>query len=290
MTISLVQSASSSTLVTNTITVTLGSPTTAGNCLIVAEGASGTVTNPTVTGITLGGVADNFGTNPLIRIGDPALSDAFTEIWADTNCAGGKTSVVLTYSGSPTTGSVWVYEFSGLASASILDQSSSAYSGSTQATWDSGTTATTTQPNELWVGANTGYSTTITGPGAPWINSAILNSGTRYLIAGYQIVSSTGTADYSGTYNGNSYECAAVVTLKGASVSGPEYRPVSPGMTWKKRFKPVRTPLPYYNPIQSTGPFYAATYDIINPGAGGWVNPANAVGSPDGNYATWTVP
>jgi hypothetical protein len=209
--VALVQSASN-TGGTSPLTVTLGAATTAGNCLIVASGASGTSTNPTVTGETLGGAADHFVR--LIQIGDPVLSVAYTEIWADPNCAGGLTSVVVTFSGTPSTGAVWVYEFSGLAAAGILDQSSSAYSGSTQATWDSGATPTTAQASELWVGANTGFSTTITGPAAPWNNSAVLTSGARNFIAGYQIVSSAGTADYSGTYSPDSYETTAVVTLK----------------------------------------------------------------------------
>src|SRR5262249_17480804 len=43
----------------------------------------------------------------------------------------------------------------------------------------------------------------------------------KTLMAGYQIVSSTGTATYSGSYSPNSYEEAAVVTLKAASGGGP---------------------------------------------------------------------
>ena len=39
-----------------------------------------------------------------------------------------------------------------------------------------------------------------------------------------------------------------------------------------------------------TSPAYAASYDIIAGGAGSWVNPANAEGTPDGSDATWTAP
>ena len=213
--VAFVQSASSTSIVGATVTVTL-SATTAGNCLVVASEASQGAANPTITGITLGGAADHFA--QLAIVGDPTASVAFVEIWADPNCAGGQTSVVVTYSVNPPgTACVWVYEFSGIASSGILDKSSTAFTGSTQATWDSGATPTTTQASELWFGANAGFSTTTTGPSSPWNNSSVLTSGARNLIAGYQIVSSTGTADYSGTYSPNSYETAAVVTLKGAA-------------------------------------------------------------------------
>lgn len=225
MTIAFVQSASNTGTGT-TITVTLSGNTTASNCLVVGSIASGG-TNPTITGITLGGAAGNFSAMTTVPgAGDTTTSAGLVEIWADPNCAGGQTSVVVTYSAaSASGGAVWVYEFSGMASSSILDKRSMAFTTSTQATFNSGTTGTTTQASELWFGAAGGFNTTITGPASPWVNSSMLTSNNKNLIVGYDIVSSTGTAVYSGTYSPNSFEEAAVVTLLGAA-AGPAAQPI----------------------------------------------------------------
>ena len=89
---SLVQAATA-TGTSATITVTLESATTAGNCLVVCV-ANGGSFNGVVTGITLGGAAGNFGA--LASGGNPSTSAAVASIWADPNCAGGQTSVTIT--------------------------------------------------------------------------------------------------------------------------------------------------------------------------------------------------
>lgn len=217
--VAFVQSASGSATSGSTVTITLGSNTTAGNCLVVASNGNNSAANPTITGITLGGAAGNFA--QLVSAGTVNTSADILEIWADPNCTGGQTSVVVTYSSALTVGIVWVYEFSGIVTASPLDKSSTHFTTTQNATFDSGTTATTSQAVELWFGAVCGRSTTITGPASPWINSSQITVSNHDLVAGYQIVSSTGTADYSGSYSPNSFEESAVVTLKGTAAAAP---------------------------------------------------------------------
>lgn len=194
------------------LTVTLTSSTTAGNCLVVAVGAAGNSVG-TVSGITLGGAAGNFASAVAVA-GPGSLSDS--EIWTDQNCAGGQTSVAITMS-SLISGELFasVYEFSGILTSAAVDKTSTGTT-SGAAPFSSGTTATTTSPTELYVGITAEDGVTgITGPSSPWINTALLGATTKTGMAGYQIVSATGTATYSGTYSGTSFGGTVVATIKG---------------------------------------------------------------------------
>lgn len=220
MAITLVQHAQNNGSLVTSVTVTLGSNTTAGNCLVVCVATNNTTT--TISGITLGGSAGNF--SQIVSQASPAVfgSGASCFIWADPNCAGGQTSVVVTFSAS-VKAAVDVYEFSGLVASSVLDKSSTASGTSTS--WTSGTTATTALAAEAWVGVvaiddNTG---TPTGPFSSWTNETAQGLGgataTLQEISGYQITSSTGTATYSGSYAAAADYAGAVVTLKGAGLT-----------------------------------------------------------------------
>ena len=211
------------------LALTFGSTTTAGNCVFVlfvqsASGASGTI-----SGITLGGAAGNFAS-----IGSDTNDSSgagYVSIWADPNCTA-STAVSVAFSG--TSGNIttvaFAYEFSGLASTigTLTDKSSFGQGGPVGA-WSSLTTATTANANELWLGvvgcACNGAYTTITGPSSPWTNATLFDGGIAsgyYFdgIAGYDIVSSTGTATYNGTNGTNGYYAAGVGTFKaGAGVT-----------------------------------------------------------------------
>ena len=226
MTITVVQSAQNlgndSSTGNPTVTVTLGSPTTAGNCLLVAVLTTGTGNNPAVSGITLGSSGDTF--TSLISNGS-GTSDVIAAIFADPGCSGGQTTVTVTTSGGSGTGymNVSVLEVSGLVTSagSLLDKSSGA-TGSGSTSWSSGTTATTTQAAEFWIGCGgTYYTATITGPSSPWTNLATQDGPQLHTVAGYQVTSATGTATYSGTFSVSENSGAVVVTLKGASGSAP---------------------------------------------------------------------
>ena len=234
------------TTASNTATTTIPA-TTAGNCLVVCVDSFGGSTQ-SVTGITLGGSAGNF--SQLIAVGG-AASLPFSAIWADPNCAGGQTSVVISGTGLSLIsgdGGVVIYEISGLASSSVLDQSSSGTTAS-GTTFSSGTSGTTALANEIYVGTADG-SPTMAGPSSPWTNTV---NGGNAAVSGYQIVSATGTATYAGT-SGSGTTSAAVVTLKsqGPSVPGtvqpratvPVPRRIPARALWRNVAGPAFVPVP----------------------------------------------
>ena len=193
--------------------------TTAGNCLIVCiDGYNSSALSQSVSGVTLGGSAGNFS-----QMVTNTTTLTFVAIWADPNCAGGQTTVVISGTNLSTSsgagGYVVVYEVSGLATASVLDQSSSATGTSTA--WSSGATATTTQASEFWVGTAM-IQGVVTVPGAPWITTR--NSATQ-ACAGYQIASTTGSATFGNTQSGNFQWSAAVVTLKSLAAAATALPP-----------------------------------------------------------------
>ena len=208
MTISVVHTTAS-----NTLTTTIPS-TTAGNCLVVCINSFSTGAQ-SVSGVTLGGVADNFA--GLKTVGGGANAP-LTAIWADPNCAGGQTSVVVAGTNlNPGSGDggIVIFEISGLVASSVLDKSASATGSS--AAFSSGATATTTVASEIFIGT-ADAAPTIAGPASPWTNT--VNAGSA-AVAGWQVVSSTGAATYAGTCAAGTWS-AAVVTLKSpaAAVAG----------------------------------------------------------------------
>lgn len=213
-----------SNTVGTTLTVTLGNPTTAGNCLIVTISAKDSTANPTVQGIMLGGSADHF------VVAKTAYNNADVNVatWIDPNCAGGQTSIVITFTGD-SGGSPGVaanaMEWSGLT-ASPLD-AVNGQNGTTTA-WSSLSSGTLAQASELVVGTvGFGASTTpaLTGPGSPWTNFNQNNynaaGGVVAQMTGYQVVSSTAAQTYSGTESGGAgpQYGACIVTLKAAPAS-----------------------------------------------------------------------
>lgn len=207
-----------------TLTLTLGTATTAGNCLVVVITThNGSTVNPTISGVTLGGAAGNFAS--LFSTGS-ATDESISAFWTDPNCAGGQTSVVITFSSvtSPRY-MASVYEFSGLAStnAALLDKSAASALGANGTSWSSGATATTSNAVQAWVGLVSTDSTTITGPASPWTNIAQVNPGgtASDFMSGYQIRSTTGAASYAGTFSPSAFYNAAVVALNPAGAPPP---------------------------------------------------------------------
>src|SRR5215469_7167069 len=215
-----------------TLTVTLTSATTAGNCLVVAATLANTgATNQTITGVTLGGVADHFGASAAFVSG--VGSSGRTEFWVDPNCAGGQTAVQITLSTS--TGVITnahVFEVSGVALTSPLDQHDSGAGAWTSGTsFSSGATGTTAQAKEIAVGVVVEFTAsgppTVSGPSSPWVNvtqetNNFTGSSWQATVAGTNILSSTGTQTYSGssTITNGGAGRAGVITLKAASVGG----------------------------------------------------------------------
>jgi hypothetical protein len=238
--IAFVQHASNTASVTSgtssTLAATFSASTIAGNCLfatITIATANGT-SAATISSVTSNGAAEHWASE-VSAVQNPGLGGATTTaIWADPNTTGGQTivDVTVTLPTAPTGTAeaafmVNTFEFSGVAGSGILDKSDSATSSGSNA-WSSGTTATTTQASEVWIGAataNLSSSFTMTPPATLWTNETLLstswgNAGTAKQAAGYQIVSSTGTAVYAGsTSSVSTIWSAAVATFKGGAVS-----------------------------------------------------------------------
>jgi len=225
----LIQSASNTGSAT-TITVTLPSPTVAGHCLIAYVAEQQGTTNPTVSGITLGGAADHWA----VAVTAVANADVNTEIWSDRSCAGGQTAVVVSFNAGTGTNPgqvVYVEEWSGLTTTP-LDKTSGANGSST--TPSSGTTGTLTQANELVVGVigvSGGSTVTVGGaPVPPWTNTAQINFTTNTaLMAGYQVVSSTAGQTYSGIVSIVAAWGACVATFLASAATTPGIAQVSLG-------------------------------------------------------------
>src|ERR1017187_7326581 len=228
MAITVVQTVTGSASGTTPLTLTLAA-TGAGNCLVVCYSASGTGA-PVASGITLGGmpVAQTGKTTGEQAAGN--LCDG--EIWIDDNCTGGQTSLAITPNGYAHF-AVVVYEIAGLVTSGVVDQVASATANSGTAV-TSGSTATTTQASEIWVGLGSQYAAaSITGPSSPWTNTTLsaYQGGSGSCVTGYQVVSSAGAATYASTGNVSNPWVGAVVTLKGAAPPGATVTPAVVAVT-----------------------------------------------------------
>ncbi|HEY2090127.1 MAG TPA: hypothetical protein VGH54_29415 [Mycobacterium sp.] len=200
----------------NTVTVTLGAATTAGNCLVACIGMGSGVGLASVSSVTLGGAGDNWAA--LKAAGDLTNGAEQLAVWADPNCAGGQTNVTVTVPGVAVT-LAYVFEASGIAASSVLDQFGTADSGGTASgpAFSVSTGGATAQASELAVACAYGYNTTVTGPSSPWVNTATLTSTARTLQAGYNVLSSAGTVTYAGSFGAATFNGQVLVTLKAAS-------------------------------------------------------------------------
>lgn len=123
-----------------------------------------------------------------------------------------------------------VAEYSGLATTSFLDQTATNFNSYSIST-DTGTTATTSQSNELWVGAiaSNGY-----GQSSPK-NSFVLYDGqdTTYGSLAYlqNIVSATGKADSGTTLPSNAGWSGCIATFMSSSSSSSPSPSASPTAT-----------------------------------------------------------
>lgn len=178
--------------------------TGAGNCLIVCVASQTTAGAGSISAMTLGGSAGNFAVvDEGHGVNGVQHADAF--IWADPNCAGGQTTVAITgvnINAASGSGGIIVYEVSGLSTSSVVDQHISA--GGNSATYDSGSTPTTTQAIEFWAGVAAAPNAIQTAG----FTAATIPFGTGGQV-GTQITSATGVARY--TNNCSTHAWAAVV-------------------------------------------------------------------------------
>jgi RHS repeat-associated protein len=152
-------------------TVTLTTPTTAGNALVIAfTGNDGSNTMPNTPSVT--SISDNGAVHANFVKAVSATGSMFddAEIWYASNIPAGITSLTLNvYWPAPPTiyafTTVWAGEYSGLATTGMLDQVAGRANANTM-THPTGTTAPTSAPNELVLAVyeDWGYNTPVTPP------------------------------------------------------------------------------------------------------------------------------
>lgn len=267
MAIAVVQTASGQSSNTATATVTLGTPTTLGNSLIVFACVSGTTSNGSgITAVTLGGSGTGF--SQLLSEGNSS-DHAISACWANSSIASGQTSVVITETSAAGSFGMVAYavEVSGLATVSVLDRSAVFTSSGFVTTWSVGPTAATTQAVEItfgFVGGNSSGVSTITGPASLWTNLAQVTNTTTGsgfnldALASYQILASTGAITYAGTSSGTGTTLdGLVVTLKGAAAATVTTQTTAPNYRISRNY-----PAPPNSPASILAPQYPANIPV----------------------------
>ncbi len=198
------------------IAVTMVSDPTNGN-LLVAVICSQSIPHYQVSSITQTGVT---WTSQIAY--QEATYNYFTvEVWVGVIGAGANASITVNLSGDVSDGAVAnICEYSGLATVGFLDKTATAVEAGDSAIPKTGTTAATTQADELWIGcidqyAGNAFSNPING--FTLLDGAV--SGT--VVLGYleKIVSSTGTANSAVTGTDGNGWAGCIATFK-ASVAG----------------------------------------------------------------------
>lgn len=231
MAASVVQSASNGGTGTS-LTVTLASPVSSGNTICASVSVWDQNTSAISPALTLGSSPDNWAQHRKGVRSSPSIGNTYAAVWSDPGCAGGATTVTITVPGATgglKTGVVaTVWETTGIPAATVDITASTSGSGSV---WTSGTftpSATTADPDEIWVGALCFASepSSVSGTGSPWA-SAGLTGATSLLgavSAGYAAIAApgaTGNPLWSGTMGGGGtlWSCAAM-TLRAGTAGG----------------------------------------------------------------------
>lgn len=201
--------------------VAYGSDNTAGNLLVMC-----TTTSDDVTGVT-----DTAGNTwvkavDLFDSGGPLAVD----IWYVENCKAGANTVTAANSFGSSFCAIWVAEYSGIATSTSLDKTASALDPTNNPNFDSGATSTTSQADELLVGAAgnlAGLTSTWTSPDTEQFDSTA--GANRHLSVADQIVSATGTYSASGTWSSSTSNDPVLIATFKAAAGGtkPLFRPQS---------------------------------------------------------------
>jgi len=213
-----VQSATASaTSRATSLSVPLPTTPVSGNTLVAVISTHGTTAN-TVSGITQTGASWS-------RAAQAANSSNTTiEIWYAPNVAGAAKAITISLASSLRSAAV-VMEYSGVLSANSLDQSASATGNS--ASPITGTTATTLQANELWIGG-IGYASSTPTLGTPLNNfTAVANAqsgsgnanSNAKVYALERLTNPGGSASSGGTLSASVAWSGSIATFKTLSTS-----------------------------------------------------------------------
>lgn len=204
MTISIIQAVAKNTL-TSTIPATGGPNHSLIYCINSFSGSGA----PTITGVTIGGVAL---TQAVAKILNNSGSTA-SWIYYKSGVASGQTAVVV--AGTNLTvdsvdGGVDIIEVDGLITAGALDKTISA-SGTTTA-WSTGSSGTLSQPEELVVGTGD-----VLSSGNPSLWTMVSGGGSSRK-TGYKIVAATTAQTFNATQSAVQDWTAVLASFKGGTV------------------------------------------------------------------------
>lgn len=185
--------------------VTLAGAPANGNTLVAVIATRGSISN-IVSGITQSGAV-------WIRAAQAVRSSITTEIWYASGVANAGTSIII--SQSAVKSAAVVIEYSGLLVPNPLDQTGAATG--TGSSLSTGTTAVTSQQNQLWIGGLgiTSASTSVASIQNGFTsvaNAATNGSNNAKAYALEKIVSSAGPASTGGTASSSSISWAGVIT------------------------------------------------------------------------------
>lgn len=212
------QSGRGTTYSGTSISVTMAATPTAGNVLVAAIGLNSAsrgdlcvVSSITQTNVTW-----------TAQVVSSSVRDA--EIWLGVVAASASTSVTINLTESPAYCSVAdIYEYSGVATSGFLDKTAVAagvtYSEADQ-TLPTGTTDTTTQADELWIGAIMNSKNSSSAANGFTLYDGEVAYGAVSISFLEKIVSATGTASSGAFYVITGYAQpwqGAIATFKGAS-------------------------------------------------------------------------
>lgn len=211
-----------------TLTVTLGSPTTAGNLLLVFVSGDG-ANSGAPTGIALTGSSDTFTQDADVADTNPTALVNLS-LWSDPNCSGGHTAVVATFGAAVGGNLMTVWEVSGAAVSSPLagtPATAAAPANVLQASFDSGAAASVVA-GCWWVGCVTGIGSggrAQASPSGAWTTETPLQPGSlTQMLPAYQAGPGAGAPEYAGTFT------APVAGAYWAAVAAA-YLPASGGLT-----------------------------------------------------------
>lgn len=197
----------------STLTFTLTASVAIGDFIVVSGGIFGGRVTHTASDSGGNTYATHIISNQRTAIASAQCTTALTS---------GVSTITMTWSGPEVARTVGACKVSGIATSSAFDQSASA-NGSVAA-WSGGTTPSTTQADELVIGAcscDTAAAATSTPGGSYSELFDITNGGAFQLTMTYLIVSGTGAQNPTGTWTSSGWAWnGATATFKAAAGGG----------------------------------------------------------------------
>ena len=225
MTISRIgQPAGGSGINNSTTSVYLNATPSSGNILVLAFGSVQAYSQASISNITQTGVAWTKQ-----KSSDTSAAGWYmdSEIWVGVVGSGASTTITINH-GNATETAADVCEYSGILTSGFLDQSAAASNSSDGTYPQTGTTSTTSQPNELWVGSiweygdpgSYSYMNTCT-TGFTLMDGATVSNYPMFNCLGYleSIVTTTGPATAQVGPCTRPW-CGCIATFKAAGGSG----------------------------------------------------------------------